>query len=228
MSDIENGIDNEELKEDINDEVPSSDINPEGGPDFQNDIYECESAIEAILFAAGRPVEYEKIGFALGLSKGEVRKRVADFAEKYNARNEETGKGIILVQFPDACQLCTSEKYSFYIREALGIKKGGNLSNSSLEVLAIIAYNQPVTRAYIDTVTGVDSGYTVSTLSDKGLIEACGRLDVPGRPIIYRTTDNFLRVFGLSSLSDLPVVKDEDGNVINTHSDGESQLHLDI
>ena len=92
------------------------------------------------------------------------------------------------------------------IKEALGIRKGGNLSASSLEVLAIIAYNEPVTRAFIDTVRKVDSAYVVNNLCEKNLIEACGRLDVPGRPNIYRTTPTFLRCFGIDSLEQLPYV----------------------
>ena len=102
--------------------------------------------------------------------------------------------------------LCRQYRYRQkpYIREALGIKRGGNLSASSLEVLAVVAYNQPVTRSYIDTIRGVDSSYAVTSLLDKGLIEAVGRLDAPGRPMLYGTTDKFLRVFGLSSLADLP------------------------
>ena len=105
---------------------------------------------------------------------------------------------------PETCQLTTKEQYMPYIREALGIKRGGNLSASSLEVLAIVAYNQPVTRAYVDAVRGVDSSYAVGSLLAKNLIEACGRLDAPGRPMLYVTTDKFLRVFGLNSLSELP------------------------
>jgi len=112
----------------------------------------------------------------------------------------------MLIMFDDACQLCTREQYGSYIREALGIKRGGNLSQSSIETLAVIAYNEPVTRAFVDTVRGVDSSYGVSSLAEKQLIEPCGRLEVPGRPILYRTTDHFLRVFGLSSLEDLPKV----------------------
>jgi segregation and condensation protein B len=140
------------------------------------------------------------------LTESKVKKKVKEFSEKYN---EDDKKGIMLLCFEDRCQLCTKERYLPYIKEALGLKKGGNLSNSSLEVLAIIAYNtniRPVTRAYIDTVRGVDSSYAVTSLSDKHLIEVCGRLDVPGRPLLYRTTDDFLRVFGMQSLSDLPEV----------------------
>ena len=149
------------------------------------DTKNIESAIEAILFAAGHPVSYEKLGEALDLFESQVRKKVADFAKEYNA---DTRRGIMLLTFENSCQLCTREQYIPYIKDALGIKKGGNLSNSSLEVLAIVAYNEPVTRAFIDTVRKVDSAYVVSSLCEKNLIEACGRLDVPGRPHIYRTT----------------------------------------
>ena len=116
-------------------------------------------------------------------------------------------RGIQLLLYPDTCQLTTKEIFSPYIREALGIKRGGNLSASSLEVLAVVAYNQPVTRSYIDTIRGVDSSYAVTSLLDKGLIEACGRLDAPGRPMLYVTTEKFLRVFGINSLSELPATE---------------------
>ena len=106
--------------------------------------------------------------------------------------------------FEDTCQFCTKEQYAPYIREALGIRRGGNLSASSMEVLAIVAYNQPVTRSFVDQVRGVDSSYAMNSLIDKALIEACGRLDAPGRPMLYATTEKFLRVFGLRSLSELP------------------------
>ena len=167
------------------------------------DTKNIESAIEAILFAAGHPVSYEKLGEALDLFESQVRKKVADFAKEYNA---DTRRGIMLLTFENSCQLCTREQYIPYIKDALGIKKGGNLSNSSLEVLAIVAYNEPVTRAFIDTVRKVDSAYVVSSLCEKNLIEACGRLDVPGRPHIYRTTPTFLRCFGIESLEQLPFV----------------------
>ena len=98
------------------------------------------------------------------------------------------------------------EKFLPFIKDALGIRKGGNLSNSSLEVLAIIAYNEPVTRAFIDTVRKVDSAYVVNSLCEKNLIEPCGRLDVPGRPNLYRTTETFLRCFGIDSLEQLPYI----------------------
>lgn len=169
----------------------------------QIDTKNIESAVEAILFAAGHPVSYEKLGETLDLFESQVRKKVHDFAKEYNA---DPKRGLMILTFEDSCQLCTREQYIPFIKEALGIKKGGNLSNSSLEVLAIVAYNEPVTRAFIDTVRKVDSAYVVASLCEKNLIEACGRLDVPGRPHIYRTTPTFLRCFGIESLEQLPFV----------------------
>ena len=165
-------------------------------------ILNIESAIEAILFAAGYPVRYDKLAEVLGLGTSDTRHLVENMADGFNADNSQ--RGIRLLVFKDTCQLCTKEQYAPYIREALGIRRGGNLSASSMEVLAVVAYNQPVTRTYIDTVRGVDSSYAVNSLLDKELIEACGRLDAPGRPMLYATTEKFLRVFGLTSLSDLP------------------------
>lgn len=166
-----------------------------------------ESAIEAILFAAGHPMLYSKLAEVLSLTENKVKKKVKEFSEKYN---EDDKKGIMLLCFDDRCQLCTKEKYLPYIKEALGLKKGGNLSNSSLEVLAIIAYNtniRPVTRAYIDAVRKVDSAYIVASLCEKELIEPYGRLDAPGRPHIYRVTSKFMRVFGIETLEQLPYVE---------------------
>ena len=161
-------------------------------------VQDVERAVEAILFAAGYPVKYEKLSEVIGLSQKDLRNLISHMAEGYRDR------GIQLLMYPDTCQLTTKEVFAPYIREALGIKRGGNLSNSSQEVLAVVAYNQPVTRSYIDVVRGVDSSYAVTSLLDKGLIEAVGRLDAPGRPMLYGTTDKFLRVFGLRSLADLP------------------------
>ncbi len=165
-------------------------------------IKNIEAAIEAILYAAGHPVEYDRIAEVLGLTRRDVKRMVEHIAESYN--KEDSAHGISLLMFDESCQFCTKELYAPYIREALGIRRGGNLSASSMEVLAVIAYNQPVTRTYIDAIRGVDSNYSVNALIDKGLIEAVGRLDAPGRPMLYGTTEKFLRVFGINSLSDLP------------------------
>lgn len=165
-------------------------------------ITNVEAAIEAILFAAGYPVKYEKLSEVLGLPPHDIRLLVENMAASINA--EDSPRGLNLLAFDDSCQLCTKERFAPYIREALGIRRGGNLSASSMEVLAIVAYNQPTTRAFVDAVRGVDSSYAVGSLLDKGLIEGVGRLDAPGRPMLYGTTDKFLRVFGISSLTELP------------------------
>lgn len=180
----------------VEEEDPSEDI----------DIRHCQKIIEAVLFAAGYPVSYAKLGQVLGTTAGAVKHIVREYSEAYNADSDSLPRGIMLLCFEGTCQLCTREQYGTYIREALGIRRGGNLSQSSVETLAVIAYNEPVTRAFVDTVRGVDSSYAMSALSEKQLIEECGRLDVPGRPKLYRTTDNFLRVFGISSLDELPEV----------------------
>ena len=166
-----------------------------------SEIRKIEGALEAILFAAGHPVSYEKIGEALQLTPGDAKRIAEHLAEKYNSNGDG---GIMMLLFPDTCQLCSREDYIPYVRIALGIRRGGNLSNSALEVLAIVAYNQPVTRSFIDTVRGVDSAYAVGSLIDKEVIEPCGRLDAPGRPALLATTEKFLRVFGLNDLGELP------------------------
>lgn len=165
-------------------------------------IKSIEGAIEAILYAAGYPVKYEKIAEVLGLDLRNTKTLIEHMCDTYNGENSK--HGITLLMFEDTCQFCTKEQYAPYIREALGIRRGGNLSASSMEVLAIVAYNQPVTRTFVDQVRGVDSSYAMNSLIDKALIEACGRLDAPGRPMLYATTEKFLRVFGLRSLSELP------------------------
>ena len=170
-----------------------------------NQLKNLEGAIEAILYAAGYPVKYAKIAEVLGLDVLNTKTLIEHMAEQYNAENSR--HGLSLLMFDDTCQFCTKEAYAPYIREALGIRRGGNLSASSMEVLAVVAYNQPVTRSFVDQVRGVDSSYAVNSLIDKGLIEACGRLDAPGRPMLYVTTEKFLRVFGLLSLSELPVTE---------------------
>jgi len=161
--------------------------------------------IEACLFAAGHPLTYAKLSEVLNITPAECADTVEKFSLIYNDESAFP-RGIILVRFPDSCQLCTKEAYSEQIKNALGIRRGGKLSQSLLEVLAVVAYNQPATRAFIDTVRGVDSGYAVNALCEKNLLEPCGKLDAPGRPTLYRTTTDFLRVFGLSELSELPTV----------------------
>jgi len=189
-------------------------------------IKNVEAAIEAILYAAGYPVKYEKLAEVLGLPLSETKMLVEHLSETY--KGEE--RGIQLLIFPETCQLSTKEQYAPYIREALGIRRGGNLSASSMEVLAVVAYNQPVTRSFVEQVRGVDSSYAVNSLIDKELIEACGRLDAPGRPMLYVTTDKFLRVFGLDSLASLPATETlvPEREELPILKEDDSQIEMDI
>ena len=194
---------------------------------------DLKQAIEAILYAAGYPMRYDKLGELLGLSTKDIKTLVRSMADHF--AEQDTHHGIQLLLYPTTCQLATKERYAPYIREALGIRRGGNLSASSMEVLAVVAYNQPVTRSYIDLVRGVDSSYAVNSLLDKGLIEAAGRLDAPGRPMLYVTTDKFLRVFGLNALDELPETEalsvaaaQADGTDAAGASDEAEQLKLDV
>ena len=175
---------------------------------------QTKEVLEAVLFAAGHPLTYEKLAQVFEVSPREAKGIVAEYAEEYNSG--KVTRGLLLLTFDDCCQLCTKEDYIREIRIALGIRRGGNLSASSLETLAIVAYNQPVTRAYIDTVRGVDSSYAVSSLVERGLIESKSRLDAPGRPMLYTTTAAFLRCFGLSSPEDLPKLNEGDISLLDS------------
>ncbi len=175
-------------------------------PQEERDIV-FEEAVEAMLFAAGHPISYATMARVLNMTPLKVKERVMDYALKYN--NADIPRGVILLTYADSCQLCTKAEYLYEIRDALGIRKSGTLSTSSLEVLAIIAYNQPVTRAFVDTLRRVDSSYAMNNLIDRGLIVSKGRLDVPGRPMLYGTTSDFLRCFGLEDLSGLPKTSEE-------------------
>jgi len=160
-------------------------------------------ALEAILFAAGDSVPAEKLCAVLNIDRAELEACVSVLADEYDYHM----RGMRIVRLDDRYQLVSRSEYADVIRKALESGRPPVLSQSALEALAIIAYKQPVTRAYIDQVRGVDSGHTVSSLVDKGLIESCGRLDVPVCPNLYATTEKFLRSFGLSDLEQLPYIE---------------------
>ena len=164
------------------------------------DLREVESAIEGILFASGEPLPIDRICLALDLDRPTAEQVLQKLGDYYAFER----RGIRLVRMEDSYQLCSSPDYADVIRRAFEIRKTAKLSQPALEVLTIIAYYQPTTRAYIDQVRGVDSSYTVGLLLERGLIEECGRLQVPGRPRLYRTTKKFLRAFHLGSLEELP------------------------
>lgn len=165
------------------------------------------AALEAILFAAGESMPVARLSLVLGAEEKEILRCADELAEGY----EKEMRGIRLLHLGDKLQLCSAPEYAPYITKALEQRKPPMLSPSALETLAIVAYFQPVTRAYIDQVRGVDSSYTVSTLLERGLIEPAGRLDVPGRPSLLRTTDVFLRIMSVSSLEELPKLPDMSG-----------------
>ena len=166
------------------------------------------SALEAILFAAGEAVPAARVGLVLGVSDEEIARAARELAE----RCEREERGVRVLRLGDKLQMCSAPEYAPIITRTLEQRGAPKLSQSALEALAIVAYFQPVTRAYIDQVRGVDSSYTVTTLAERGLIEPCGRLDVPGRPTLFRTTDAFLRVMGVSELSELPALPDMTGS----------------
>ena len=179
-----------------------------------------EEALEAILFAAGHPISYATLARVFDMTPGKVKDKVFDYSLKYNS--PEIPRGVILLTYPDSCQLCTKKYYLNEIREALGIKRTGSLSTSSMEALAIVAYNQPVTRAFVDTLRRADSSYAMNNLLDKGLIESKGRLDAPGRPMLYGTTTDFLRSFGIKDLASLPSTSEEIDNMFANAKAGEA------
>ena len=166
------------------------------------DMKELESAVEGILFAAGEPVEIKRLCTALDVDRSTMEQILQKLSDYYAYER----RGIRLLRMEDSWQLCSAPDYAQVIRRAFEIRKPAKLSQPALEVLTIIAYYQPTTKAYVEQVRGVDSSYTVGLLQERGLIEECGRLQVPGRPILYRTTQNFLRSFHLSSLDELPEI----------------------
>lgn len=169
---------------------------------------DLSSAIEAILFASGEAFSINRISLILGVEIKDVELAAAFLQNEY----EQNKRGIRILRLDDKLQMCSSPEYAQIIGLAMEQRKPPMLSQSALETLAIVAYFQPVTRAYIDQVRGVDSSYTVSSLTEKGLIEICGKLDVPGRPSVFKTTDVFLRTMGISSLDELPELPDISSN----------------
>lgn len=174
------------------------------------------ASLEAMLFAAGDPVEPAKLAEVLDIDVENVIKMLGHLEASYDERNG----GIRLIRIDGKYQLCTREEYSEEVRGLLEIKKNTPLSQAAFEVLAIVAYNKTVTRSFIEQIRGVDCSGLVSNLIQKGLIEEKGRLDLPGRPLVYGTTDRFLRCFSLNSLEDLPDIPE------SSESNDESQTSL--
>ena len=167
------------------------------------------SIVEAILFASGDPIEKSRLAQASGIEEETIEKII----NMLNDRYEENESALMIIKLSDSYQLCAREKFIDYIRAAMETRKAAPLSPAAMEVLTIIAYNQPVTQGFVEHIRGTDSSSVVNSLVEKNLLEEAGRLDVPGRPIAYKTTAAFLRSFQLSSLDDLPAVPNGDSQV---------------
>lgn len=172
-------------------------------------INEGVSVIEAILFAHGEPIESEKLSAAAGIEHETLVKLIQLLMDRY----ESTESALTVLRLGTCYQLAAKSEYIEYIRAAMESKKNTPLSPAAMEVLTIIAYNQPVTKGFVEHVRGVDSSSVVNSLVEKNLLEEAGRLDVPGKPIAYKTTPAFLRCFQLSSLEDMPALPSSEGQV---------------
>ena len=164
------------------------------------ELNELQSALESVLFAAGEPVPVERLCLGLEVDRPTLDAVAQELMDKYKYER----RGMRIVRMDTSYQMCSAPEFAYYVRKTLESRKPPKLSQSALEVLAVIAYYQPVTRAYVDQVRGVDSSYTVSLLLERDLIEEAGKLAVPGRPTLFRTTKNFLRTFELNNLAELP------------------------
>lgn len=192
------------------------------------EIKQYQAAIEAIVFAGGEPVGAARLAQVLELNEETVIRIADDWMHDFNAR----GGGVMAVKLDDAYQLCTRKDYAAYVRTAMDIRRNVPLSQAAMEVLAIIAYNQPVTKAFVEQVRGVDCGAVLQGLLAKNLVEEKGRLELPGRPLLYGTTPTFLRSFSISALGQLPPLPHEtddtmqDTTLEEVIEEQEAQAHI--
>lgn len=192
------------------------------------EIKQYQAAIEAIVFAGGEPVGAARLAQVLELNEETVIRIADDWMHDFNAR----GGGVMAVKLDDAYQLCTRKEYATYVRTAMDIRRNVPLSQAAMEVLAIIAYNQPVTKAFVEQVRGVDCGAVLQGLLTKNLVEEKGRLELPGRPLLYGTTPTFLRSFSISALGQLPPLPHEtddtmqDTTLEEVIEEQEAQAHI--
>lgn len=165
--------------------------------------------IEALMFAHGDPITPEKLSEASGIDLETTVKLIDQLERRYNVQES----GLQVIRLNDGFQITTRPEYAGYIKSALETRRQQPLSQAAMETLSIVAYNQPVTKAFVEQVRGIDSSSVVNTLVERDLLEEAGRLDLPGRPVSYRTTDTFLRCFGISSLRELPPLPDQEGQL---------------
>ncbi|MDD6233678.1 MAG: SMC-Scp complex subunit ScpB [Lachnospiraceae bacterium] len=191
---------------------------------MEQNISNMEAAIEAVLFTMGTSVETSKLAAAIEQDEQTTRRLVRNMMDKYNAKD----RGICIIELEDSFQMCTKKEYYDNLIRVVSQPKKHTLTDSALETLSIIAYKQPVTRLEVEQIRGVKSDYAVNKLLEYNLITELGRLDAPGRPILFGTTEEFLRSFGLSSVEDLPELSPEMIADFKLEAEQESQLELDI
>lgn len=177
--------------------------------EISDKLAESMAVIEAILFACGDPVALDKIAEAANIDADTAAKLISRLERKYNVSES----GLRIIRLNNGYQITTRQEFAPYVKTALQNKRQAPLTQAAMETLAIVAYNQPVTKAFVEQVRGIDSGNVVNTLAERGLLEEAGRLDLPGRPVSYKTSDAFLRCFGLSSLAELPDLPEQDGQL---------------
>lgn len=192
-------------------------------------LTENAAAMEAVLFSCGDPVEPDRLAASIGVEKGAL----SQLADLLNAAYEENGSSLTVLRLSSCYQLASRTEYMSFVKAAADNRKNIPLSAAAMEVLTIIAYNQPVTKSFVEHVRGVDSSSVVNSLAEKNLVEEAGRLDVPGRPIAYKTTPVFLRCFGLSGLEELPelpgyVPQSFDELLIESPPDGDIEEQMEL
>ncbi|MFA9381421.1 MAG: SMC-Scp complex subunit ScpB [Acetanaerobacterium sp.] len=187
------------------------------------DLKELENKIEAVLFASGDPVEQDKLSEALEIRPNDLERLIHSLGDRLE------GTALVVLRLGTAYQISTRPQYGAVVKAALDASRNTQLSPAAMEVLAVIAYNQPVTKSFVEQVRGVDSSGVITNLVGKSLVEEAGRLELPGRPIAYRTTPNFLRCFGLDSLDALPPVSDENAlPEIDAQDEAEDELQIEL
>lgn len=182
-----------------------------------------KNAIEAILFAGGSSVSVSRVATALELSEKETKKHMDALMAEYESRNG----GITIIRLDDSYQMVSVDEYAPQIRTVMDLRRNTPLSQAAMEVLAVIAYNQPVTKAFIEQVRGVDCSGVIGSLTAKDLIEEKGRLELPGRPLIYGTTENFLRCFSISDLSELPEIPSQEKDDEDEGDDSQLSIFME-
>lgn len=191
------------------------------------ELEEGIAIIEAIMFAHGDPISIDKLSEASGIDPDTAAKLVNQLERRYNVQ----GSGLRIIRLNNTYQISTRADLAAYVKAALDNYRQTPLSQAAMESLAIIAYNQPVTKGFVEQIRGIDSSGVVNTLVERGLIEEAGRLELPGRPIAYRTTDVFLRCFGITSLDELPPLPTQDGQMsleeMELQADFETELYTD-